>query len=68
MSLLTAAAIGPMFNVTAATILRWMREGKIKAHIHTGHTVLFDPDEVRLALVKKAKRPKPPGRNSTLTY
>jgi predicted site-specific integrase-resolvase len=67
-TLLTAAAIGPMFSVTATTVLRWMREGRIKAEVHTGNTVLFDPDEVRAALVKKSKRQAKPNRNSTLTY
>lgn len=58
--LLTAAELAPMFKRTAYTILKWKREGRIRAEIDTGHTVLFDAEKVRAQLAKASRKPAKP--------
>ena len=55
--LLTAKELAPELRVTADTVRRWYREGRIPAYRASGRPILFDRREVFAALAIRGRVP-----------
>lgn len=54
--LVTPDQLGKIYQVSGRTIRRWHDEGRFPAEVAEGKVLRFDPDQVAVALKRRARK------------